>query len=67
MTRVPYKTSFWKNVVLEGEPTTSNNRKNRIAKSKNEECISKIKSEKVTLSHVLSLRIPTITYGKDLT
>ena len=51
MTRVPTKTSFWKNAVLEGGPTTSDNRTNRIATSKNE-CISKIKLEKLTVSHL---------------
>ena len=65
MARVPTKTSFWKSGVLEGGPTTSDNRKNRIATSKNER-ISKIKLEKLTVSHLLSLKILTITYGKDL-
>ena len=66
MTRVPTKTSFWKNGVLEGGATTSDNRTNRIATSKNE-CISKNKLGRLTVSPLLTLKIPTITYGRDLT
>ena len=66
MARVPTKTSFWKSGVLEGGPTTSDNRTNRIATSKNE-CISKNKLGRLTVSPLLTLKIPTITYGRDLT